>query len=257
MAGRNQSLLARINTRRGIKRWSRAAKHAPTMPLAELRSLRADAANLRPHINSFVARAERRLSGPNAEDMSFFVPKGTDWRLRPDFWCKPVADEGRIAVPSHTDLGFDTTLFHDCSESEIGTRQLRNTALHHKAPFGLKMDVFRFDGSFMSLVLDLPNGICKDLKKSHNVRLNLDVEMETPIAIYARFNIKHGPNSEQLVREIPRDQGDRWVDFDLGVAKFNEKRVEKAWIDLIFDGPQMNQIILRDVTVSRNKRAEV
>ena len=29
------------------------------------------------------------------------------------------------------------------------------------------------------------------------------------------------------------------------------------WVDLIFEGPEMNQIILRDVTFSRRPRAEV
>jgi hypothetical protein len=29
------------------------------------------------------------------------------------------------------------------------------------------------------------------------------------------------------------------------------------WIDLIFEGPEMNQITLRDVTLSRRPRAEL
>ncbi|MDZ4134740.1 MAG: DUF6478 family protein, partial [Paracoccaceae bacterium] len=39
--------------------------------------------------------------------------------------------------------------------------------------------------------------------------------------------------------------------------KMNEKRVDRIWVDLIFEGPEMNQIILRDVTVSRRPRAEL
>ena len=45
------------------------------------------------------------------------------------------------------------------------------------------------------------------------------------------------------------------VEFDLAYSKLNEKRVEKAWIDLIFEGPEMNQITLRDLTFSRRPRA--
>jgi hypothetical protein len=37
----------------------------------------------------------------------------------------------------------------------------------------------------------------------------------------------------------------------------NEKRLERAWIDLIFESPEMNQIVLRDVTLARRPRAEV
>ena len=36
-----------------------------------------------------------------------------------------------------------------------------------------------------------------------------------------------------------------------------EKRVEKLWIDLIFERPEMNEVILRDVTLSRRPRAEL
>ena len=45
------------------------------------------------------------------------------------------------------------------------------------------------------------------------------------------------------------------VEFDLAYSKLNEKRVEKAWIDLIFEGPEMNQVVIRDLTFSRRPRA--
>jgi len=47
------------------------------------------------------------------------------------------------------------------------------------------------------------------------------------------------------------------VEFDLAYTKLNEKRVESMWVDLIFEGPEMNQVTLRDVTFSRNPRAEL
>ncbi len=83
------------------------------------------------------------------------------------------------------------------------------------------------------------------------------VEMEKPLEIFARLNIKHGPNTEQIVRELPLGAKDVMVEFDLAYTRMNEKRVERAWIDLIFEGPEMNQIVLRDVTLSRRPRAEL
>jgi Family of unknown function (DUF6478) len=59
------------------------------------------------------------------------------------------------------------------------------------------------------------------------------------------------------VRELPRASDEAAVEFDLAYAKFNEKRVERAWIDLIFDRPAMNRIELRDVAFSRRIRAEM
>ncbi|MDX5401755.1 MAG: DUF6478 family protein, partial [Rhodobacterales bacterium] len=88
-------------------------------------------------------------------------------------------------------------------------------------------------------------------------RMNTIVEMEKPLEIFARLNIRHGPNTEQIVRELPLHEEDIMVEFDLAYSSMNEKRVEKAWVDLIFEGPEMNQVILRDLTFSRRPRAEL
>ena len=121
----------------------------------------------------------------------------------------------------------------------------------------LRMDMFRFDGSFLSLVLDLPDEAARGLKLKHLIRLDVIVEMEKPLEIFARLNIKHGPNVEQIVRELPLHEEDVMVEFDLAYSKMNEKRVERLWVDLIFEGPEMNEVILRDVTFSRRPRAEL
>ena len=135
--------------------------------------------------------------------------------------------------------------------------RLRNRRETDLAPFGLRMDVFRFDGSFLSLVVDLPHSGAEGLQKRHILQLDTIVELEKPIEIFVRLNIRHGPNTEQIVRELPDGAGDRRVEFDLAYTRLNEKRVEKMWIDLIFEDPEMNQIILRDLTLTRRPRAEL
>lgn len=154
-------------------------------------------------------------------------------------------------------LGDEVTLFHDCRLSELTLRQLRNLREQDLAPYGLRMDVFKFDGSFLSLVVDLPTDATRGLKKTHLLGMNCIVEMEKPLEIFARLNIKNGPNTEQIVRELPLHEEDILVEFDLAYSNLNEKRVEKAWIDLIFEGPEMNQVVLRDLTFSRRPRAQL
>ena len=117
--------------------------------------------------------------------------------------------------------------------------------------------MFRFDGSYLSLVVDLPTAAVTGLRLKHLIRLDVIVEMEKPLEIFARLNIKHGPNVEQIVRELPLNEEEVMVEFDLAYARMNEKRVERMWVDLIFERPEMNQIILRDVTFSRRPRAEL
>ena len=123
--------------------------------------------------------------------------------------------------------------------------------------FRVRMDVFRFDGSFLSLVIELPENAVKGLEKRHLIRMTAVVEVEKPLEIFARLNIKHGPNVEQIVRELPLQSDEIMVEFDLAYTKLNEKRVERMWLDLIFEGAEMNQIMLRDVALTRRPRAEI
>ena len=51
------------------------------------------------------------------------------------------------------------------------------------------------------------------------------------------------------------DQG--LAEFDLAFTKIRERRVTKAWLDLILEGPAMNRIAIRDLVVLRAPRADV
>ena len=149
------------------------------------------------------------------------------------------------------------TIFHDCRISELTVRQLRNGLEDDLAPYGLRLDVFKFDGSFLSLVIDLPDSAIRGLGRKHLLRMNATGETEKKLEIFARLNVQHGPNTEQMVQELPVNKSEVTAEFDLAYSNLNEKRVEKAWIDLIFEGPEMNQIMLRDLTFSRRPRAQL
>lgn len=251
------SVLEKLAFRRILRRWSRAADDAARLPLSDLRSLRGQARQMRRELDRLLHEAEFRLALPVIGATAIRRPPGSDWAWRPELWQGPIPAPGRSSVAAREPVCDGATLFHDCRSSELTFRQIRNTRESDVAPFGFRLDVFRFDGSFLSLVLDLPAQAVDGLKLRHLIRLDVIVEMEKPIEIFARLNIKHGPNVEQIVRELPLDGEEVMVEFDLAYTKVNEKRIEKIWIDLIFEGPEMNQIILRDVTVCRRPRAEV
>jgi len=241
---------------RGLKRWAKAARRAPEMPLNELRSLRNAARKYLYYLNEVNSISETRLALPSIGSNAFPKPHGTDWAWRPNLWRSPLPSAGMSSVQSRSKLGSELTLFHDCERSELGLRQLRNHREADLAPFGLRMDVFAFDGSFLSLVLDMPHAAVDGLRKTHLIRMSTIVEMERPLEIFARLNIKHGPNTEQIVRELPLHDDEIMVEFDLAYSNLNEKRIERAWVDLIFENPQMSQVILRELTFSRRMRAE-
>ena len=257
MAGKISNLIDKVFHRRVLRRWGNAVKQADKVDLRTLRVMRSRAKEIRRRLDSVLHVADGRLTLPLVGTNAIQKPLHSDWAYRPELWRGPISPSGRAAVENKDTIGNELTLYHDCRVSELTVKQIRNAREKDLAPFGLRMDVFRFDGSFLSLVIELPNDSVSGLQKRHLVRLNASVEMEQPLEIFARLNVKHGPNTEQIVRELPLSHEDILVEFDLAYTKLNEKRIERVWLDLIFEGPEMNQIVLRDITLTRRPRAEI
>ena len=242
--------------RRVLRKWRDAAVSAADAPLSALRAQRQTARELKRHLDQFAFVADGRLALPLMGAQAMQVPLDSDWSWRPEIWRGPQARSGIAAVQNKTRFGNEATIFHDCVTSELAVRQLRNQRATDLSPYGLRLDVFHFDGSFLSVVIDLPKASVDGLRRRHIIRMDAQVEMEKPLEIFARLNIKHGPNTDQIVRELPLNGSDIFVEFDLAYTKMNEKRVERMWVDLIFEDPQMNEIVVRDLTFSRQPRAE-
>lgn len=242
---------------RSLRWWDTAARAAPEVELPVLRAQRSRARALKAHLDKMIHKADERLALPLVGSTNFPKPHNTDWAWRPNLWRAPLATPGLSSVQTKSGFGDEVTLFHDCPLAELTLRQMRNLREEDLAPFGLRIDVFKFEGSFLSLVIDLPPEGTNDLKKTHLLRMDANVEMERPLELFARLNIKNGPNTEQIVRELPLHEDNHRVEFDLAYANLNEKRMERAWVDLIFEGPKMNEIILRDLTFTRRPRANL
>ncbi|MBL4769413.1 MAG: hypothetical protein JKY94_17205 [Rhodobacteraceae bacterium] len=250
-------ILDRLSNARMLRRWRKVARGAEHIALPQLRTQSSDARKLRTHLDRLIHVAEGRLALPQVGSSFFARPHGTDWSWRPNLWRGPLPSPGLSSVPSKSKLDDEVTLFHDCDFSELTLRQLRNTREEDLAPYGLRMDVFKFDGSFLSLVIELPEGAAMGLTQDHLLRVNTIIETEKPLEIFCRLNIKHGPNTEQIVRELPLNEKDVMVEFDLAYSRLNEKRIERVWLDLIFEAPDFNQVILRDITFVRLLRAAI
>ncbi len=252
-----RSLAERLLHRRMLRVWSRAARQAARRrPRRRCAACASRARQIRRRIDQVLFVADARLTLPLIGSNAIPKPLHCDWAYRPELWRGPITPPGRAAVDSRAMIGDEATMFHDCVISELTIRQIRNTPRRGYRPLRPRMDVFRFDGSFLSLVIDLPAEAAQGLKRRHLVRLAAIVESEKKIEIFARLNIRHGPNTEQIVRELPLGEDEVMVEFDLAYTKLNEKRVERLWLDLIFEGPEMNQIVLRDITLTRRPRAE-
>lgn len=239
-----------------LRRWEDAARDAEEIDLSQLRQMRTQARQMRRRVDQVTHIADGRLRLPRIGSNAIRKPAQSDWSHRPEIWRGPISPVGIAAMESRSRIGTEATLYHDCDISELTLRQVRNTRETDLAPFGLRMDVFKFDGSFLSLVLDLPQSAVDGLRKNHILRVDAAVETEKPLEIFARLNVKYGPNVEQVVRELPLDGTEMVVEFDLANTKITEKRLERLWMDLIFEGPEMNEINIRDLTFSRRPRAD-
>lgn len=257
MLKRVKDLITLKRHKRILKAWQDVSETVSAMDPAHLRQVRGYARSQRRKIDQFTHEADARLNLPLIGSNAIRKPMFCDYAYRPEIWRGPITPPGIAGASSQSMLGEEATLFHDCRYSELTLRQVRNTREDLLAPFGFRMDVFNFDGSFLSLVIDLPPAATEGLTLNHVIRLDTIVEFENPLEIFARLNIKHGPNTEQIVRELPLGGADVQVEFDLAYTKVNEKRIERLWLDLIFEGPQMNQVVLRDLAITRRPRAEL
>lgn len=246
-----------IRHRRQLRQWEGGGNLARKMPLSELRDLRKKAMQMRRRIDAINHVAVSRLTLPVIGSNAIRKPPRTEWAYRPQAWAGPVSPSGIAAVESKKRIGSEVTIFHDCIHSELSFRQVRNTKEEDFAPFGLRMDVFNFDGSFLSLAIEMPPEAVSDLKRTHILRLDLIVDSERPQEMFARLNIRHGPNTEQIVRELDMSARAISVEFDMYYTQYNEARGDSMWVDLIFEGPSMNQVTIRDVTMIRRPRATI
>lgn len=250
-------ILDGLARRRSLRAWTRAARGAEDAALPDLRRQLDAARGLRAQLDRLIHTGEARLAGSAAGDAVPQSRPGTDWWWRPEIWNGPLDAPGMASVPAGSALGAQARLFHDCPRAEIALRQVRNRCAAGLAPYALQADVFGFDGSYLSLALEVPDAAAQGLQKRHVIAVEATIETERPLEVFVRLNIRHGPNTEQLVREVTPAAGSAVAEFDLAYTRLNDRRTERLWLDLIFERPAMTQIVLRDVTMSRRVRAQI
>ena len=240
-----------------LRHWKRVSRLSPDAELASLRARRQQARQLSIPLQELITIADSRLAIPRIGSTTFPRPAGTDWAWRPMVWRAGLTKRGLAPALNKAKIGDEIVVFHDCTRSEIAITQQRNRREDDLAPYGLTVETYHFDGSFLSLALDLPDAACVGLQKRHIVQLSALISREAPITIYARLNVKHGPNTEQVMLTLPHENGEISIAFDLAYTQLNEKRTEKMWIDLMFENPAMNNIVIRDLHICRYPRAAI
>ena len=250
-------MIGRFLHRRSVARWKATMRQAGDVDLTSLETQSQMAQKLVRHVRNFQAEAESRLALPRPGSTTFPRPSGTDWAWRPKLWRSAYAQGGLAPAMPKDNMTNEVVIFHDCKSAEITLRQIRNIREIDLSPYGLAIKAFHFDGNYLSIVIEVPPDSCKGLRRKHLIRFAAVIERERPSRIYARLNVKHGPNTEQLLLTLPDDQAETMVEFDLAYSQLNEQRADKMWVDLMIESPAMNKITFRDLTLCRYPRAEI
>ena len=245
-------MLTKFTDRRAMRRWSRALDGVDQLDPAQAKRLQKEADKLSKRLNRVLNAVEGRMA--TAKEMSSNqLPLHADWSWCPSFWNGPLTPSGLTHVESGARLSTDTALFHDCSLNDITLRQTRDPV---QQAFAARIETLDFSGSYISMAIDLPKDATTGLTAFHIISCSAFIKMERAIEVYARLNLGFGPNVESLiVKHDPNNPED--FEFDLSSASIDENRLDRAWIDLIFDRPAYNQIIIQNVTLHRRLRAEV
>lgn len=243
--------------KRNLRRWEKAAELAEDVNLDALKDLRQKARAVAQRVNTITHIAEMRLTKPAIGSNAMKLPPSTDVARRAEVWSGPISPVGRAPALNNAKIGAELVMFHDCKNAAVSARQVRNHRPEHLAAFGLQIDVFDFDGSFLSLVLRASDDLVKNLTKSHILRLTLRAESERDLEMSARLNLKNGPNTEQVDKPFSINGETIVLEFDMAYVPFKEGKAEHIWFDFFFQNPMMNQVVFRDLILSRHKRAEL
>lgn len=260
MAFRPRKWLDRVIRERAYRGWSELAVSGEGLGMARKRLLREHAFALRRKLDLFLIRTDRRNELAREELDALHLPVGTDWRWRPDFLSAQIRPSGIAAPENGATLGDQAAVWHDCPEPALILEQVPNLRATDLSPFGLRMEVFGFAGNYLAVSFDLPDGALEGLTQSHILRMETGLVLEREMGVYARLNVANGPNTDQVVHPLgmlgPGAESRHVVEFDLAYTEINEKRLEKCWIDLIFEAPHMNALEIRELFMSRHLRAD-
>lgn len=171
---------------------------------------------------------------------------------RPEAWTKRLPPvEGPLA--SRAVFGRGLTLFHDAPAADIRLGQ--SDDMRREAPHGVTLGVENFTGSYLSLVADLPDYEARGLRATDIVVADIRIaEVDVP-PLYARLNVRHGPNVERLTRRLTLEGGVARAEFDLGASALDHHPILGLWLDVIVEAPARLELTLLDLVLSSHPRA--
>ncbi len=181
----------------------------------------------------------------------FHVPPKTQWGFTPSLQSGITQGGASGNILTGTVLGPHVTLHHGGDGAQFSIEQTDDYGA------GLVFNFADFSSDFFSLAFEIPQDGVQGLGRQDLVRFVLRTQTAEPFEAYARLNLCHGPNTEQIVRMINIGAGESFAEFDIFYTDYEQKRAASAWIDLIINDPAHKRITLEQVIILRRARASL
>lgn len=150
-----------------------------------------------------------------------------------------------------------------------GSKICPRMSLHHDAknlamtwyrvashtPFpSLRMTCYRFDGSFVSLALEIPIKQSRMARPGHELAVSFGARASRPIALNTRLNLSvddviHSQASHRILHSARHE-----VVFQLNHLDLRAETTGAAWCDLMLRSPEMVEVDLYDVVLTLRDR---
>ncbi|MEM7668857.1 MAG: DUF6478 family protein, partial [Pseudomonadota bacterium] len=151
---------------------------------------------------------------------------------------------------SGTRLCDELSVFHDADTPAL---RIDRIAPAGDAPF-LRLTCYRFEGTFLSLALAIPESLSTRMRAGHELILDVTANSSRPVALDTRLNISIAGEMEELFSHRILTKGTRRIRYDLQHFDLRDETVGNAWCDLIFKHPAMIEIDLIDVVLALKQR---
>ncbi|MXU64753.1 DUF6478 family protein [Oceanomicrobium pacificus] len=177
---------------------------------------------------------------------------GLIWGWRPDLWAaarKPAAQDGFQPWQA---LSGDVTLHSDDPRltASLSQRPAQSGA------FGIDLHLTDPGAArYLSLSSALPLADAARITRHDILSIDVDLGTVPDAPVFLRLNLGWGPNVGEQTQAWPAGAPDARFAFDLFYMAFDNRVLDKAWIDLIFEAPLADHLAVEDIALQRHPRA--
>ena len=174
----------------------------------------------------------------------------------PAVWRIPLAPGECRSAANGSAIGAGVNLYFDGSETLVSWRQKVIAERQEVPGYALVVESGDFDGSYISVAIEVPNRLLRTVTRNSIVRLEMKFRSDRPIDGKFRLNLRRGPNIFAIWQPFDSNVGGQQIDFDLADSGTDPTKTEAMWLDLVVSVSRAPQIELADVRISHRFRAE-